>query len=230
MYCVSHFKLLQISLLVNVTFKITLFLIYRKIPFVFCNHQQILTSDSSHSSILLDFIWVSSNFIIKQRSKQKFTGCAHGGLVICEAFFSKPSTPAPTFAPCQQILQVDRTSMYIDLLSLRSQCSVHNIALCVIVFISMTIVSIADADPRVVHASVVLHTALLLSWFLFWRACSSHPSGSRQKVPFCSNVSRILFFSPQMTCHTVLQPHRCGRAPFSMLPHPFCSVCVSPSH
>ena len=32
--------------------------------------------------------------------------------------------------------------------------------LCVIVFTSMTIVSIADEDPRVVHASVVLHSAL----------------------------------------------------------------------
>ena len=66
--------------------------------------------------------------------------------------------------------------------------------LCVIVFTSVTIVSIADDDPRVVHASVVLHTAPLLSWFLFWRACSSHPSCSRQKVPFYFKVSRILFF------------------------------------
>jgi len=47
MYCVSHFKLLQISLLGNVTFKITLFLIYRKIPFVF-----VITNKLSPQTVL----------------------------------------------------------------------------------------------------------------------------------------------------------------------------------
>ena len=36
--------------------------------------------------------------------------------------------------------------------------------LCVIVFTSMTVVSIADEDPRVVHGSVVLNESLLLWW------------------------------------------------------------------
>jgi len=87
----------------------------------FSNHQQTLASDSSHSSFSLFFFRISSNFIVNNDSKQKLTGCGDGRLIFCEAFFSKPSTLAPTFAPCQQILQADCTAMCLDQLTFRSQ-------------------------------------------------------------------------------------------------------------
>ena len=67
----------------------------------FSNHQQTLTSDSSHSIFVLFFPRISSNSIENNHSKQKFTGCGEGRLVFCEVFFSKPSALAPTFSPCE---------------------------------------------------------------------------------------------------------------------------------